>query len=59
MLGHPAQYLPQVMLLLLQGLAPNQHVIHIDKAVLKAFQHLIHEELETLACIPQPKWHAY
>ena len=46
------------MLLLLQGLAPDQHVINVDKALLKALQHLVHEALETLARIPQPKWHA-
>ena len=58
MLLQPAEHLPQVLHVLLLGLAPDQHVIHIDEAVLKALQHLIHEALERLAGIPQTKQHA-
>ena len=44
--------------MLLQGLPPYQHVVHVDEAVVKALQYFVHEALEALACIPQPKWHA-
>ena len=44
------------MLVLLQGLAPNQHVIHVDEAVVEAVQHLVHEALKCLDCIPHAKW---
>ena len=47
MLRHPAKHIPYLLHMLLQGLPPYQHVVHVEEAVVKA-----------LACIPQPKWHA-
>ena len=54
----PAEHLPKELHMLLRGPAPDQHIVYVDKAVVKALQYLVHKALEALACAAQPKWHA-
>ena len=44
--------------MLLWSPAADEQVVHRDKTVVVALQHLVHEVLEYLAWVSQPKWHA-
>ena len=44
--------------MLLWSPAADEQVVHRDKTVVVALQHLVHEVLECLAWVSQPKWHA-